>query len=233
MEKVKLLVTGFVTNLVFSAILFLCAGRINYTQGWIFLAMNIFSTLMNYYAIHKNSELINERSKPGEGVKSWDKLILGLSALTYVITLVIAGLDSGRFLWTMNFNWAISISGVILSIIGQILFLTARNQNKFFSSVMRIQKDRGHVLCDTGLYKIVRHPGYLGMGISLTGIPLITTSVWSTIPTLIAIILLLQARQIDSMCTGICLRAIPHLENFGITRNLYPFKRTLPSENIN
>jgi protein-S-isoprenylcysteine O-methyltransferase Ste14 len=197
MEKVKLLVTGFVTNLVFTAILFLCAGRLDYTQGWIFLATNIFSTFMNYFAIHKNSELIIERSKPGEGVKSWDKLILSLSALTYVITIVIAGLDSGRFKWTLNFNWCISISGVLLLLVGQILFLTARNQNTFFSSVMRIQKDRGHVVCDTGLYKIVRHPGYLGMIISLMGLPFITTSVWSIIPTLIAIILLLIRTSLE------------------------------------
>jgi len=197
MEKVKLLIKGFVSNLVFSAILFICAGRINYTQGWIFLSANILSTLMNYFTIYKNSELINERSKPGEGIKSWDKLLLGLSALFYVIIIVLAGLDSGRYHQALNFSWIISISGVILLVIGQILFLTARSQNKFFSSVVRIQKDRGHIVCDTGLYKIVRHPGYLGMIISMMGLPLITTSVWSTIPTLIAIILLLIRTSLE------------------------------------
>jgi protein-S-isoprenylcysteine O-methyltransferase Ste14 len=197
MEKVKLLIKGFVSNLVFTAILFICAGRINYTQGWIFLSANIMSTLMNYFTIYKNSELLNERSKLGEGIKSWDKLLLGLSALIYVIIIVLAGLDSGRFQWTPNFSWIISISGVILLVIGQILFLTARSQNNFFSSVVRIQKDRGHVVCDTGIYKIVRHPGYLGMIISLMGLPLITTSVWSIIPTLIAIILLLIRTSLE------------------------------------
>jgi len=173
MEKVKFLIKGFVTNLIFTAILFICAGRIDYTQGWIFLSANVLSTVMSYLTIYQNSELINERSKPGEGIKSWDKLLLGLSALIYVIIIILAGLDSGRFLWTLNFNWYISISGVILLLIGQILFLTARSQNKFFSTVVRIQKDRGHVVCDTGLYKIVRHPGYSGMIISLMGLPLI------------------------------------------------------------
>jgi protein-S-isoprenylcysteine O-methyltransferase Ste14 len=191
MEKVKLLIKGFVSNLVFTAILFFCAGRVNYTQGWIFLAINIMATLMNYFTIHKNRELMNERSNLGEGIKSWDKLLLGLSALMYVITIVLAGLDSGRFQWTPHFNWYICILGVLLTVIGQILFLTARSQNNFFSSVVRIQKDRGHVVCDTGLYKIIRHPGYLGMTFSLMGIPMITTSVWSVFPTLIAIVLLL------------------------------------------
>jgi protein-S-isoprenylcysteine O-methyltransferase Ste14 len=197
MEKVKLIIKGLVTNLVFSAILFICAGRINYTQGWIFLSINILSTLMNYFSIHQNSELINERSQLGVGIKSWDKLLLSMSALIYVITIVLAGLDSGRFQWSLHFNWLVSISGVILMVIGQIIFLTARSQNNFFSSVVRIQKDRGHVVCETGLYTVVRHPGYLGMIISLMGIPLITTSLWSIIPTLIAIILLLIRTSLE------------------------------------
>ena len=197
MERINFLIKGFVTNLVFTAILFISAGRLDYTQGWIFLSANLLSTLMNFFTIYKNSELLNERSKPGEGIKSWDKLLLGLSALVYVIIIVLAGLDSGRFQGALNFNWIVSISGVILLIIGQILFLTARSQNKFFSSVVRIQKDRGHVVCDTGLYKIVRHPGYSGMIISLMGLPLITTSIWSIIPTAVAIILLLIRTSLE------------------------------------
>ncbi len=197
MEKVKLLMKGFVTNIIFSAILFICAGRMNYTQGWIFLSINILATLMNYFTIRKNSELINERSKLGEGIKSWDKLLLGLSAVIYVIIVIIAGLDSGRFRWTQNFNWIIVISGVSLTFMGQILFLTARSQNNFFSTVVRIQKDRGHIVCDMGLYKTIRHPGYLGMMLSLMGLPFITTSIWSIIPALIAIILLLIRTSLE------------------------------------
>lgn len=197
MTTIKLLIKGLITNLIFTTILFVCAGRIDYTQGWVFLSANVFSTILNFLTIRKNSDLANERSGLGEGVKSWDKLLLGLSAVIYLITIVVAGFDSGRFLWTANFSWIISISGVAVMMIGQILFLTARSQNNFFSSVMRIQRERGHVVCDTGLYKIVRHPGYLGMILSLIGIPLITTSIWSVVPTLIAIILLLIRTSLE------------------------------------
>lgn len=197
MENIKLLIKGLVTNIIFTVILFVSAGRIDYTQGWIFLIGNVMSTFMNFFTIRKNIELINERSNLGEGVKQWDKLLLGLSAMIYLIIVVISGLDSGRFLWSINFNWVVSISGVVVLLIGQILFLTARSQNNFFSSVVRIQKERGHVVCDNGLYKGVRHPGYLGMMLSLIGLPLITTSVWSVIPTLIAIILLLIRTSLE------------------------------------
>ncbi len=191
METKKILIKGLIFNFIFSAILFVSAGRIDYIQGWVFLFANILATIMNFLSIPPNSDLINERSKLGEGIKSWDKLLLGLSAITYLLIIIIAGLDSGRFFWTKNFNWMIAVSGIAIMVIGQILFLTARKQNNFFSSVVRIQKDRGHFVCDTGLYKIVRHPGYLGMIFSLMGIPLITTSMWSIIPALIAIMLLL------------------------------------------
>lgn len=197
MRRFNLLIKGLLTNIVFSAILFLCAGRLNYTQGWVFLSANILTTFMSYFTIRRNSELLNERSSPGDGIKSWDKLILALSALMYIIIIVLAGLDSGRFQPTPDFNWAVSISGVALMVIGQVIFLTARSQNQFFSSVVRIQKERGHVVCDTGLYKVVRHPGYLGMIVSLMGLPMITTSVWSTIPTALAILLLLIRTSLE------------------------------------
>ena len=197
METMKILIKGLIINLIFTTILFVCAGRIDYIQGWVFLSVNIVSTLMNYLSIRKKSDLAYERSKLGEGVKPWDKLILGLSSVVYLMMLIIAGLDSGRFLWTANFSWIVSISGVVVMIIGQIIFLTARSQNNFFSSVVRIQKERVHVVCDTGLYQTVRHPGYLGMILSLIGIPLITTSIWSIIPGLIAIILLLIRTSLE------------------------------------
>jgi protein-S-isoprenylcysteine O-methyltransferase Ste14 len=56
--------------------------------------------------------------------------------------------------------------------------------------VVRIQTDRGHTVCDAGLYRIVRHPGYAGMTISLAALPLIVGSLWSMIPIAVAIILL-------------------------------------------
>lgn len=188
---------GLITNIVFTAILFLCADRLSYIQGWIFLLANIAASYLNYFTLRKNIDLAQERSKIQEGAKSWDKLLLGLSAIAYLAILIIAGLDSGRFLWTKYFSFTLSVSGVIVLLLGQVIFITARSQNNFFSSVMRIQKERGHIVVNTGLYKIVRHPGYLGMIISLAAVPLITTSFWSTIPAIIAILLLIIRTMLE------------------------------------
>jgi len=176
--------------LFFSAILFLSAWKIDYLQGFIFLVTNLLTAFMNFWTIRNDSDLMTERSKVGDEAKTWDKIILGLSGITYMISIVIAGLDSGRFQWSPKFHWIIYAIGIILTIIGQLIFLSARKENKYFSSVVRIQTDRGHIVCDTGIYKIVRHPGYLGMTISLVALPLLTGSVWSFIPIVIAEILL-------------------------------------------
>ena len=189
--KTKFLIKALITTLIFSIILFISAGKINYFQGWIFLSTNIITALMNFWTIRNDPELMAERSDVKEGTKSWDKLILGLSGLTYLVTLVVAGLDSGRYQRSPNFHWSIYVLGIIITIIGQVVFIKARKENKYFSSVVRIQNERGHVVCDTGIYKIVRHPGYLGMIISLSAIPLLTGSIWNIIPTFIAIILLI------------------------------------------
>ena len=188
--KAKYLIKSVITSLIFPVILFLSAWKIDYFQGYVFLLTNLFTALMNFWTIKNDTELMTERSKVGKDSKPWDKLILGLSGVTYLISVVIAGLDSGRFQWSPHFHWSIYLLGIILTIFGQVIFLNARKENKYFSSVVRIQTDRGHTVCDTGIYKFVRHPGYFGMTISLAALPLLTGSVWSTIPIIIAIILL-------------------------------------------
>jgi protein-S-isoprenylcysteine O-methyltransferase Ste14 len=39
---------------------------------------------------------------------------------------------------------------------------TVDASNRFFSSIIRIQTDRGQYIVDTGPYAVIRHPGYLG-----------------------------------------------------------------------
>ena len=62
-------------------------------------------------------------------------------------------------------------------------------ENRFFSSVVRIQTDRGHVVCDSGPYRIVRHPGYAGNMLALLGIVLALSSLWTLIPAAAALVI--------------------------------------------
>jgi protein-S-isoprenylcysteine O-methyltransferase Ste14 len=62
-------------------------------------------------------------------------------------------------------------------------------ENRFFSTVVRIQVDRGHVVCDSGPYRIVRHPGYAGIMLALPGMVLALSSMWTLIPAAVALII--------------------------------------------
>jgi protein-S-isoprenylcysteine O-methyltransferase Ste14 len=101
-----------------------------------------------------------------------------------------AGLDSGRFGWTGDVPVGVTVAGAILMLLGQTLFAVAKRENAFFSSTVRIQTERGHQVCDQGLYRVVRHPGYLGMLISLLAFPLVMNSYWAFVPAAIGATLL-------------------------------------------
>lgn len=189
MKTVQFFIKSLAGTLFFLLILFISAGRINYWQGWLFATISIFSLLLNSFALMNRDELVAERSEVKSGAKSWDKIIIGLSAVTLLIIYIVAGLDSGRFHWSPLFHWGINAIGVIFVLSGEVIFLMAQKQNKFFSSLMRIQTDRGHTVCDTGIYKIIRHPAYSGNIITAIGIPLILGSLWSFIPSVVSIFL--------------------------------------------
>ena len=174
---------------LFFIILFISAGRLDYWQGLIYVIIGLIMSSLNYTVLRVDPELLIERSKPGEGTKKWDKLLLGLSFILTITMFLIAGLDSGRYHWSPNFHWSLFLPGLFLTVCGQLLFLFAQKQNKFFSSTVRIQIDREHTVCETGLYKIVRHPAYLGSIIQSIGFPLFFGSLWSIIPISLLIIL--------------------------------------------
>jgi protein-S-isoprenylcysteine O-methyltransferase Ste14 len=175
----------------FFAIIFLCAGRILYWPGLVYVLIGLIMLTLNYTVLRLDPGLLAERSGPKPGTKNWDKWILGFSFLAMVAMYVVAGLDSGRFHWSPDFHIGLFIAGIVLTASGQLLFLVAQKQNRFFSSTVRIQANREHKVCDTGLYKFVRHPAYLGNVIQVIGFPLLFGSLWSIIPAGLSLILVL------------------------------------------
>lgn len=195
--KASYVMKHFIGTFLFFSILFFSAGRLDYWQGIIYVVIGLIMSVLSYTVLRIDAELLEERSKPGEGTKEWDKKILGLSFLVTISMYITAGLDSGRFHWSPNFHWSLIFFGITLTIVGQLLFLIAQKQNKFFSSTVRIQTDRNHTVCETGLYKIVRHPAYLGSIIQSLGFPFLFGSLWSIIPIFLSIILLITRTKLE------------------------------------
>lgn len=75
----------------------------------------------------------------------------------------------------------------IVLVISTAIPVWATTVNNYFSSHVRIQKDHGHKVVDTGPYAYVRHPGYTFMIISAPATALVLSSLWTLIPALFPI----------------------------------------------
>jgi protein-S-isoprenylcysteine O-methyltransferase Ste14 len=143
------------------------------------------------FAEKRHPGLMAERSKFGkdQNVKRWDKVLAPLMAISLSFPLfIVAGFDH-LCRWSPEFPIWLNILGFLLIIIGYTFASWAIIENRFFSSVTRIQTDRGHLVCDSGPYQIVRHPGYAGNILALPGIVLALGSFWTIIPVIVALII--------------------------------------------
>lgn len=124
-----------------------------------------------------------------QNAKVWDKVLAPLMAVSLVFPMVIvAGLDH-RYNWSPEFPLWLIVIGFTLIALGYAFAAWALAENRFFFSVVCIRTDRGHVVCDSGPYRFVRHPGYAGNIFPLFGIVLALGSVWALIPAALATII--------------------------------------------
>lgn len=176
-----------VTGLVF----FLTSGEINNIRVWIYIGVYaIGGLIVGVILINKSPGLLNSRGKMQEGTKQFDKYVI----LTYfffaiVITPFVAGIDR-RFnlVEVLPFFWL--YIGIVLYIFSTIFSTWPMLHNPFFESTVRIQEEKNQNVINSGPYKIVRHPGYLGMLLGSISLPLALGSVLAFIPLFIMIVLI-------------------------------------------
>jgi protein-S-isoprenylcysteine O-methyltransferase Ste14 len=179
-----------ITYLIIPLLLMVCAGDFCWWQAWVFSLLILIAGIGGRIGAEKRHPgLMAERVnfKKAADVKAWDKVLSPLMAVSVGFPLVIvAGFDH-RFSWSPTFPLWINILGFILITVGYALAVWALVENRFFSSVVRIQTERGHVVCDSGPYQFIRHPGYAGNILPLPGIALALSSVWTLIPAAVAL----------------------------------------------
>jgi protein-S-isoprenylcysteine O-methyltransferase Ste14 len=146
--------------------------------------------MASFTMIPHRREVIEERSKGAKGGKTWDRWLTQLMIIPSLGLLVLTGLDQ-HWNWTPPLPVWLRLLGGLLFLAGYALVLSAMYTNKYFSQVVRIQSERGHVAVTDGPYRIVRHPGYLGMSISLLGAVFLLDSLWGLICFAVYILLII------------------------------------------
>jgi protein-S-isoprenylcysteine O-methyltransferase Ste14 len=138
------------------------AGTTQLTSLRAYLAS--FSLVLLVTMLAVDPQLARERSQPGPD--SSTSHLRAVSGVFFLLTLISASFLVGRthtLVAPTAFRWiALAIFTCSSS-----LQTWAMIANPFFSPVVRIQADRGHKLIDSGPYRLMRHPGYFAMCISV------------------------------------------------------------------
>jgi len=132
--------------------LFWSAGQIDWWPAWASLAVMLaWMTATAIIIFRSNPDLLAERLGPRKGAKAWDTAINSILGLTTLVRYIIAGLDQ-RYGWTGGFPLAAQIAALAVCFLGYALFVWATASNAFFSQIVRIQSERGHIVVTGGPY---------------------------------------------------------------------------------
>ncbi len=178
---------------VIGVILFGAAGRMDLPFIWAYLA--IMGGLGIVAMVFIDPGLLKERLKPGPGGLD-ARLIVPLKLLGWA-GLIFAALDVGR----LNISDRVPLPVGVITMAGVAaglgLAFWAMLVNRFFSTVVRLQEERGHHLITGGPYRFVRHPGYTGTLVSVLCIGPALGSWLASIPMVIFALLILRRARLE------------------------------------
>jgi protein-S-isoprenylcysteine O-methyltransferase Ste14 len=164
-----------------AAALFASAGTFAILSFWLYWALLVAVFIAAFALLDRG--LLQERMRPGGRPTP-----LGLQLLNVVLLghWIIAGLDRGRLHWSDNVPLWLQALGLFTIVAAYTLVFWAMIVNRFFSSVVRIQSDRGQHVVTSGPYAFLRHPGY-SAGILILGASGIALGSWLATAFLVAI----------------------------------------------
>jgi protein-S-isoprenylcysteine O-methyltransferase Ste14 len=176
------------------ATMVITSGRPGWIWLWVYVGAGLLILVVNARVVPR--DLIRERGQPGGNVKSWDRRLTALASVAGLAQFVVAGLDE-RFAWSQELSLAVHLVGLAGLVLGQLLFSWAMASNRFFSTAVRIQHDRGQTVAQAGPYRYVRHPGYAGFILSGACTALLLGSLWALVPAAISGVLLVVRTALE------------------------------------
>ena len=197
-------ITKFLLGAVLLGVmLFLPAGTLCYTNGWLFLGVLFVPMLvLGAVMLFRSPELLEKRLNGKEKQKA-QQGIVALSGLMFPAGFILSALDF-RFGWSAVPTWlAITAAAVFLS--GYGLYAEVMRENASLSRIIEVQQ--GQTVVSTGLYGIVRHPMYLATLLMFLPMPLILGSLWGVLvflpyPAMIVVRLLNEEKLLTRELAG-------------------------------
>lgn len=198
---VRMLRSAIIGLLVFGILIFAPAGTLAYWQGWAFiLVFSLCTNVIGLYLAYTDPALLERRMKAGPGAETRpaQKAIISVAFLAFGALLVVSALDY-RFGWS-TVPASLAIVGDILVALGLLIDLRVFRENTYGAST--IEHTTGQTVISTGPYAFVRHPMYVGVLVTLIGVPLALGSLWGLAFMLVNVpILMFRIHDEEAMLT--------------------------------
>ena len=163
--------------LLVGLLIFLPAGTLSYTYGWLLVGL-LFGPMLiaGFVMLSKSPEFLKKRldAKEKQGTQ---KGVVAFSGLMFIVGFVVAGLDF-RFGWSKMPLW-VTIVASALFLVAYALYAEVMRENAYLSRTIKVEQ--GQTVVDTGLYGIVRHPMYAVTLLLFLAMPLVLGSWYALI----------------------------------------------------
>ena len=171
------LVKFFCGFLMVGLLIFLPAGTLAYTYGWLLMGL-LFAPMLvaGFVMLAKSPEFLKKRLDAKEK-QATQKGVIAVAGLMFLAGFVVAGLDY-RFGWSYVPGWVVA-AGSVLFLVAYALYAEVMRENAYLSRTVKVEE--GQTVVDTGMYAIVRHPMYMVTILLFLMIPLILGSWYALI----------------------------------------------------
>jgi protein-S-isoprenylcysteine O-methyltransferase Ste14 len=194
-------IIGFAVYLILvPAVLLAAGGDARWPMGWAYAGLYVVAAAgSRLVSLKVSPEMLRERAAALQAaeVPAWDRWLVVIAALIGPLSAVlVAGLDH-RFGWPPPVAFPLQLVGLVLLALGYALGVWAMLVNRFFSSFVRVQSDRGHHAIAGGPYAFVRHPAYAGGILSSVAAPLMLDAVWAWLPVAVIVAALVLRTDLE------------------------------------
>lgn len=158
--------------LLVGLLIFLPAGTLRYTYGWLLIGL-LFGPMLiaGFVMLFKSPDFLAKRLDVKEK-QATQKGVVAFSGLMFVAGFVVAGLDF-RFGWS-QMPLPVTIIASVLFLISYALYAEVMRENAYLSRTIKVEE--GQKVVDTGLYGIVRHPMYMATILLFLMMPIVLGS---------------------------------------------------------
>lgn len=164
--------------LLVGLLIFLPAGTLAYSYGWLLIGLLFGAMLVaGFVMLAKSPDFLKKRLDTKEK-QATQKGVLAYAGLMFLAGFVVAGLDF-RFGWSKMSQW-VTIAASVLFLLSYALYAEVMRENAYLSRTIKVEE--GQTVVDTGLYGIVRHPMYAVTILLFMVMPLVLGSWYALIP---------------------------------------------------